>query len=244
MKVLNKLICALTGHHYVVQRVFSPTSRKIGCMRCGKEWEMNDSVRAFVSWDGELEQLHRGIRPEWKKETVQYSNGEMFLPESNDEVIFLRSWAGAKATNKDEGSKPVPEDAAYAHAEEELVQILKPLIGKTVSVETREEAVALIAAFASEKYHEIRYNINNRENEMKKKPILAQKYNKLCNELVEVCLEIAAEINRGNTELALLMLGRDKAEQVGKRVPGPGGTEVMQAVVTFAGARFELEEAF
>jgi hypothetical protein len=78
---------------------------------------------------------------------------------------------------------------------------------------------------------------------MQKKPILAQKYNKLCNDLLEVCEEIAAEINRGNTELALLMFGRDKAGEVGKRVPGPEGTEVMQAVVTFVGAKFELEEA-
>jgi hypothetical protein len=59
--VLKKLICALFGHCYVVQRVFSPTSRKVGCARCGKEWGMHDSVRAFVPWDGELEQLYWDI---------------------------------------------------------------------------------------------------------------------------------------------------------------------------------------
>jgi hypothetical protein len=59
--VIKGLICALFGHRYVVQQVFSPTSRKVGCARCGKEWGMNDSVCAFVPWDGELEQLHRDI---------------------------------------------------------------------------------------------------------------------------------------------------------------------------------------
>jgi hypothetical protein len=78
---------------------------------------------------------------------------------------------------------------------------------------------------------------------MKKKPVLALKFIELRDELQDVCVEIAAEINRGNAELALLMLGHDKAEQVGKRVPGPEGTEVLQAVVKFVGARFELEEA-
>jgi hypothetical protein len=78
---------------------------------------------------------------------------------------------------------------------------------------------------------------------MKKKPVLAQKFFELSTELQNLCEEIAAEINRGNAELALLMLGPDKAGEVGKRVPGPEGTEVMQAVVTFVGARFDLEVA-
>jgi hypothetical protein len=67
--------------------------------------------------------------------------------------------------------------------------------------------------------------------------MLAQKYVELGNELQVVCEEIAAEINRGNTELALLMFGLDKVEEVGKSVPVPEGTK---AVVTFVGARFGL----
>jgi hypothetical protein len=70
MKALNKLICAMFGHRYVVQRVFSPTSRKVGCTRCGKEWGMNDSVRAFIPWDGELEQLYRDIG-QWPDAKIQ-----------------------------------------------------------------------------------------------------------------------------------------------------------------------------
>ena len=56
---LSRIMCAVSGHHYVVQRVFSPTSRKIGCLRCGMEWGMNDRVRLIVPWDGELEELYR-----------------------------------------------------------------------------------------------------------------------------------------------------------------------------------------
>jgi hypothetical protein len=70
--------------------------------------------------------------------------------------------------------------------------------------------------------------------------LLAQMYVELGNELQDVCEEIAAEINRGNTELALLMFRRDTAREIGKRVPGPEGTKAVQAVVTFVGARFGL----
>lgn len=55
----ERIVCAVAGHRYVVQRVFSPTSRQVGCTRCGREWGMNDSVRAFIPWDGELEQMYR-----------------------------------------------------------------------------------------------------------------------------------------------------------------------------------------
>ena len=59
--MFERLICAVAGHRYVVQRVFSSTSRKVGCTRCDREWGMNDSVKAFVPWDGEFEQLYRDI---------------------------------------------------------------------------------------------------------------------------------------------------------------------------------------
>ena len=58
---LRRIICAVSGHNYFVQRIFSPTSRKIGCSRCGMEWGMNDRVGAIIPWDGELEELYRSI---------------------------------------------------------------------------------------------------------------------------------------------------------------------------------------
>jgi hypothetical protein len=59
MKVLKKLICALVGHRYVVQRVFSPTSRKVGCTRCGQEWGMSDNTHTLLPWDDEMEQTYQ-----------------------------------------------------------------------------------------------------------------------------------------------------------------------------------------
>ena len=57
--MMERLICALFGHKYVTQLTFSPTSRKVGCTRCEREWAMNDSVRAFVDWSGEFEELYK-----------------------------------------------------------------------------------------------------------------------------------------------------------------------------------------
>lgn len=57
--MIERLLCALLGHRYVVQRKFSETSRQVGCTRCCKQWAMNDSVRAFLPWDGEFEDLYK-----------------------------------------------------------------------------------------------------------------------------------------------------------------------------------------
>ena len=57
--MIERLMCALFGHKYVTQLTFSPTSRKVGCTRCEREWAMNDSVRAFVDWSGEFEELYK-----------------------------------------------------------------------------------------------------------------------------------------------------------------------------------------
>jgi hypothetical protein len=57
--MIKRLICTILGHKYRLQRVFSAYSRQVGCSRCGREWGMNDNVRALVPWDGELEQMYR-----------------------------------------------------------------------------------------------------------------------------------------------------------------------------------------
>lgn len=66
--LFERIVCAVAGHKYVVQRVFSATSRQVGCTRCGREWGMNDSVRSFIPWDGELEQFYRDIG-QWPGQT-------------------------------------------------------------------------------------------------------------------------------------------------------------------------------
>lgn len=64
--MIERLMCALFGHKYVTQLTFSPTSRKVGCTRCEREWAMNDSVRAFVDWSGEFEDLYK-FNGQWPK---------------------------------------------------------------------------------------------------------------------------------------------------------------------------------
>ena len=58
MKLLERLLCAIFGHRYVVEIEFG-TSRKVGCTRCNRHWGMHDETRAFVEWDGELEEMYR-----------------------------------------------------------------------------------------------------------------------------------------------------------------------------------------
>ena len=70
--MIARLCCLVFGHKYVVERLFSPIARKVGCTRCGSSWAMNDRVRAFVPWDGEFEDLYRticqwpGVKPKEK----------------------------------------------------------------------------------------------------------------------------------------------------------------------------------
>jgi hypothetical protein len=59
--MIEGFFCALLGHKYVVQRVFSSTSRQLGCTRCGKEWGMHDPTRSLVPWDKDLEQMYKEI---------------------------------------------------------------------------------------------------------------------------------------------------------------------------------------
>ena len=56
--MLERFICAVLGHRYVVERVLNHGARKVGCARCGEHWAMHDGTRSFVPWDGELEALY------------------------------------------------------------------------------------------------------------------------------------------------------------------------------------------
>jgi len=56
--MIYKVLCFIFGHKYFVIKRFSHTVRKVGCSRCGRSWGMNDTVKAFIKWDGELEELH------------------------------------------------------------------------------------------------------------------------------------------------------------------------------------------
>lgn len=61
MTWIANIVCSVAGHRYVATRRFSATSRQVGCTRCHRLWAMNDTVRAFVAWDGEFEELYRDL---------------------------------------------------------------------------------------------------------------------------------------------------------------------------------------
>ncbi len=65
MKFIERLLCALFGHRYVVLRVFNPGARQVGCTRCNRVWAMHDETRSFVPWDGDFEAMYRR-HGEWK----------------------------------------------------------------------------------------------------------------------------------------------------------------------------------
>lgn len=56
--MLERLLCAVLGHRYVVERMLNEGARKVGCTRCGRHWAMHDGTRSFVEWDGEFDALY------------------------------------------------------------------------------------------------------------------------------------------------------------------------------------------
>lgn len=57
--MIERILCAVFGHRYVVTRVFNPGARQVECTRCRRLWAMHDGTRVFVEWDGEFEQMYR-----------------------------------------------------------------------------------------------------------------------------------------------------------------------------------------
>ena len=89
--MIERLMCALFGHKYITQLTFSPTSRKVGCTRCEREWAMNDSVRAFVDWSGEFEELYK-FNGQWPKpkEWVGLTDEEVKILATQGRTDFSR----------------------------------------------------------------------------------------------------------------------------------------------------------
>ncbi len=57
--IVERLICAVAGHRYVVERELTSYARKVGCTRCSRQWAMHDPTKSFVPWDGEFEELYK-----------------------------------------------------------------------------------------------------------------------------------------------------------------------------------------
>ena len=56
--MIGKLLCAIFGHRYVLERKLNDGARKVGCTRCRNHWAMHDGTRTFVQWDGEFESFY------------------------------------------------------------------------------------------------------------------------------------------------------------------------------------------
>ena len=65
MTFIERLLCALLGHKYVVLRHFNPGARQVGCTRCNRQWGMHDGTRSFVPWDRDMEQMYK-MFGEWR----------------------------------------------------------------------------------------------------------------------------------------------------------------------------------
>lgn len=59
MNFIQRLICAIAGHRYVVERNLSPNARKVGCIRCNSSWAMHDPTKTFVPWDAEFDEFYK-----------------------------------------------------------------------------------------------------------------------------------------------------------------------------------------
>ena len=56
--MFERLLCAVLGHRFVVERQLNPRARKVGCTRCQRKWAMHDPTRTFEPWDLEFEALY------------------------------------------------------------------------------------------------------------------------------------------------------------------------------------------
>ena len=57
--MIERIICAIFGHHYIVERKLNECARKVGCTRCNRHWAMHDPTRSFVPWNGEFEEFYK-----------------------------------------------------------------------------------------------------------------------------------------------------------------------------------------
>ncbi len=53
-----RLLCAVAGHRYTVERRLSAEARKVRCPRCGQAWAMHDWLEVILPWDADFEALY------------------------------------------------------------------------------------------------------------------------------------------------------------------------------------------
>jgi len=63
-RLWRRMMCKHGRHAYYVVREYTPAVRKVGCRYCNGLWGMNDRVKAFIEWDGDMEEAHREAYPQ------------------------------------------------------------------------------------------------------------------------------------------------------------------------------------
>ena len=75
--MIKRILCAIRGHLYVVEKRFTSYSRKVACTRCNRKWAMNDDVRAFLPWSIEFEEFHKNHGAPMKHDTITFTRDEV-----------------------------------------------------------------------------------------------------------------------------------------------------------------------
>jgi len=57
--MLPRFLCSLLGHQYLVVQEFDRFQRRVGCLRCRREWAMHDAIFAFIPWDEDFTELYK-----------------------------------------------------------------------------------------------------------------------------------------------------------------------------------------
>lgn len=61
MSRIARLWCFLVGHRYEVWQELTGHSRRVICDHCHGDWGMNDDVRSFIPWSGDMEEMYKTI---------------------------------------------------------------------------------------------------------------------------------------------------------------------------------------
>lgn len=73
---MRRLPCWIFGHRYEVWQHFSRASRRVVCDNCSGDWGMHDGERAFVPWDGQIEEMYVFMGHRIRPRTPPNASGE------------------------------------------------------------------------------------------------------------------------------------------------------------------------
>lgn len=60
--LIDKLICKLFGHKYLLIEKYTREIRRVGCSRCGTTWAMDDVTKTLLPWDDEFGKIASYMR--------------------------------------------------------------------------------------------------------------------------------------------------------------------------------------